>query len=977
MRNNSIYEMMIQDSYAKYFTKENYGVVSDGKTDVSDKLQEAINSIALETGYGILYIPEGKYLITKTIYIPKAVRVIGYGAERPEFILADYADNFDKPKMNDNGGYRYLFWFVDKVVTDEEAVEDSNPGTFYSAMSNVNIRLGEGNPYAVALRTHYAQHAFLSHMDIRVESGMAAIYDVGNEMENIAVYGGNYAIVTTKCSPGWPFLMVDTYFENQKVSAIKCHESGLTIIRNKTVNVPKFIDVDEEFFERIYMENCVLENVTDCIFDVAMDENSLTQINVKNVGCTNVKTIARYKDSGRQTDLDKDGVINYLHGTVISDKDSGRRIMDKVEITDTEICEEQILKSDIKELPPVSAWTDVSKLGIIGDGKTNNSPLMDGIIEKYKVLYFPQGEYIFTDAIKLKKDSILIGMHPYATRLILKDNSECFTGIGSMKGFIETPEEGVNIINGVGIETGGKNPRAVALLWKSGAESYANDVKLIGGHGNLVKGTGAFDIPYNESRTADINIERLWDAQYPSFLVQGGGGVFKDIWSASPYATAGFEVRNSTVPSKVYCMSLEHHQRVELRMINSSNWDFYAIQTEEELAEGEYALPFEIIESSDVTFNTAYFFRTIFVKTPMDYCVKCYKSKNIQFNNINNCSQMKYTITGFLKNMSSGNEIRLWQAAKVMIGNKAINESGDIHVREVILDENKIPSEQLQIENVFEGFRFADGGITDSKGNFYFIDSLDKRVYKIDEVTKELTIIFESPIKINSLAFDTEENLIFIGEYIIPKGATKDGVLQENILPPDSYGTSYGYWYNKDAVTFAFTMCDGNIVPLDKVKIGSVKPKLIYYPGNRWRDGADYREVVKYNPKEAYIAPDGKTIIPCHYDLIRANNLSKGVPGEKLYSVDEMYKRVYACDILENGLLDNPKVVAGQGDFCAIKSAGTLFVCDDNIKEYGKDGKLERIVKTPERATTIGLDKSGANIKYITSTHKVYVVKSI
>ncbi len=71
---------------------------------------------------------------------------------------------------------------------------------FYSAISNINVSLGQGNEYAVAFRTHYAQHCFINHIDINVQSGMAGIYDVGNEMEDIYINGGKYGIITTKCS---------------------------------------------------------------------------------------------------------------------------------------------------------------------------------------------------------------------------------------------------------------------------------------------------------------------------------------------------------------------------------------------------------------------------------------------------------------------------------------------------------------------------------------------------------------------------------------------------------------------------------------------------------------------------------------------------------------------------------------------------------------------------------------------------------
>lgn len=40
-------------------------------------------------------------------------------------------------------------------------------------MSNVDIEIGEGNPGAVAVRSRYAQHCFLAHMDFRIGSGLA------------------------------------------------------------------------------------------------------------------------------------------------------------------------------------------------------------------------------------------------------------------------------------------------------------------------------------------------------------------------------------------------------------------------------------------------------------------------------------------------------------------------------------------------------------------------------------------------------------------------------------------------------------------------------------------------------------------------------------------------------------------------------------------------------------------------------------
>ena len=789
----SFYTGKIEDESAIYFDADHFDISNDGIVDVSDELQKAVNMVVEEYGYGIVFVPEGKYLLSKTIYIPKAVRIIGYGEKRPEFILKDNALNFNISKEDDKGHFRYLFWFVDRVVTEGTNVNanDANPGTFYSAMSNVNINLGRENDYAVAFRTHYAQHAFLAHITINVNSGMAGIYDVGNEMEDIEIVGGNYGIITTKCSPGWPFVMVDTKFENQKKAAIFTREAGLTIVRTDVKNVPQFVEVQDGFFEKLYIEDSIFKNVGK-LLNIALENNSLTSIYVKNCYLEKCNVIVSYKDTENTIDNKYDcaHINEYIHGITASDEHPEKQIKDLLYIGEKQI-DYNVLYTDLKTLPEVKQWINVKKNGLIGDGVTDDTKVLKELIEKYTYLYFPQGEYLLTDTIKLKDDTVIIGLNPVSTKFILKDNAERFTGYGKGIAFIESGKS--NILFGIGIETGGKNPRAIGLKWNGDIDSYINDVKMFGGHGNLVKGTGAFEMPYNSTRTADSNPERMWDYQYPSIVVNGGG-VIKDVWSASPYVTAGITIENTDTPGKIYCMSLEHHCRHELLMNNVKNWTIYGIQTEEEVAEGEFARPIELHNCEDITFAMTYHFRTIFVNKPYDYCVKTFDCKNISFINAHNFSQMKYTIDNYLLDVNSNVEIRTWQATKIDI-------KGNIG-RNIRITKTNEP------QKLYSGFRFPDGGICNQKGDFYFVDSLDKKIYCVDGKDYKLTEIFESPYKINSVGFDTNDRIIIVGEYVIPKNATVDGKKQENILPSDSYGTSYGFWYNRDAYTIVFTLDD-------------------------------------------------------------------------------------------------------------------------------------------------------------------------
>ncbi|MES3017812.1 MAG: glycosyl hydrolase family 28-related protein [Bacteroidota bacterium] len=102
----SFYTAKPDDPEAIYFTPENFGFNADGKDDVSEALQKAINQVKTQYNFGIVFIPEGKYLISKTIYVPQAVRLIGYGKKKPSDRRRDSGD-FNKVSTN-----RFSHYFI-------------------------------------------------------------------------------------------------------------------------------------------------------------------------------------------------------------------------------------------------------------------------------------------------------------------------------------------------------------------------------------------------------------------------------------------------------------------------------------------------------------------------------------------------------------------------------------------------------------------------------------------------------------------------------------------------------------------------------------------------------------------------------------------------------------------------------------------------------------------------------------------------
>ena len=223
--------------------------------DSSAALQAAIDKASGTGREGIVFVAAGRFTITRTIYLWPGVRLIGYGAARPVFVLPPNTPGFQKgmgvmvmftgltPHERPRAGNRIAFPPPGSVPPNEN-VADANPNTFYSAVSNIDIEIGDGNPAAVAVRFHVAQHSFLSHMDFHLGIGLAGVYQAGNEAEDLHFYGGRYGILTEKTSPAWQFTLIDSMFEGQSDAAIREHEAGLTLIRDTFRDVPKAIDID-------------------------------------------------------------------------------------------------------------------------------------------------------------------------------------------------------------------------------------------------------------------------------------------------------------------------------------------------------------------------------------------------------------------------------------------------------------------------------------------------------------------------------------------------------------------------------------------------------------------------------------------------------------------------------------------------------------------------------------------------------------
>ena len=417
----SYYPVRLDDPTAVYLTPDKFPVHGDGIADDSDAIQQAIDQVEATTKQGIVFIPSGRYRITKTIYVWPAVRLIGYGPTRPVLVLGK-----NTPGFQQGIGYMVMFAggrhpyshsgpFPGTVPATE--VEDANPGTFYSAMSNIDFEIQDGNPAAVGIRFHVAQHCFLTHMDFHIGSGLAALKDIGNEAEDLHFYGGQYGIITERPSPGWQFTLLDSTFEGQSVAAIQEHEAGLTLDHDEFRNVPTAIAIDPGYSDELWVKNSRFEDIGGPAVIISNENNPRTEINLREIVCTHVPQFALFRESGKKVAGPGEmyRVQVFSHGLTIADLDAPAKIetsFHTVPLTALPPVEAPV----IRNLPPRDMWVSLHTLGAKGDGVTDDTAAIQRAINEHATIYIPSGHYIVSDTLTLKPDTVLIGLHPSTTQ---------------------------------------------------------------------------------------------------------------------------------------------------------------------------------------------------------------------------------------------------------------------------------------------------------------------------------------------------------------------------------------------------------------------------------------------------------------------------------------------------------------------------------------------------------------------------------
>ncbi|HUX84024.1 MAG TPA: SMP-30/gluconolactonase/LRE family protein, partial [Chitinophagaceae bacterium] len=415
----------------------------------------------------------------------------------------------------------------------------------------------------------------------------------------------------------------------------------------------------------------------------------------------------------------------------------------------------------------------------------------------------------------------------------------------------------------------------------------------------------------------------------------------------------------------IYALSVEHHVRNEIRFNQVSNWTIDALQLEEESRESSECQPMELENCSHLEFGNLYMFRVIRITRPYPYSIRNWGSSDLEFLNVHNYSQIKYTTDVPFYDVNTNREVRPWEFTRLYIGPES--------------PKAEIPDTSLgKVTQISTGFEFPEGICKDSKGNIYFCDSRMKRIYQWSPEKRSMSLVADYPWEPLSLSCDREDHLLVVFKYTPKPGYMRNGKPEIFTNPPDAAGTSFSGWGNSGFATWVYSIDpenpDETIHLLDTVPMGSIHPVYkALYPANRWRDFHDFNTLAVARPRECFVAPDGATIIPVVYDLARAAALAEGFPGRPTYLSDEYNKRTVRVAVDSLGYASDLQYFAENGEFCSVSdSRGRVYIADGEVWVFSPEGKQIGLIHTPERPSTLVIGGKDGQTLYITGRKSLF-----
>ena len=271
---------------------------------------------------------------------------------------------------------------------------------------------------------------------------------------------------------------------------------------------------------------------------------------------------------------------------------------------------------------------------------------------------------------------------------------------------------------------------------------------------------------------------------------------------------------------------------------------------------------------------------------------------------------------------------------------------------------NAIVAEGETPVRIADSYIFTEGPATDARGNVYFTDQPNNRIYRWDCESGEITLFTDQSGRSNGMYFDAQGHLIACAD------------MDNQLWSFDMKGHS-------------------------KILVTDYRGKLLNGPNDVWiaKDGGYYltdpyfkRDYWTRNPERQqpveglyYLAPGSKQLVMLDSTLNQPNGLVGTPDGKYLYVAEAKANRILRYDIQTDGSLSNRQVFADMGsDGMTIDDRGNIYLTGDGVTVFDKDGQKIAHFPIPEDWTAnVCIGGKERNILFITASKSVYTLKML
>jgi hypothetical protein len=563
------------------------------------------------------------------------------------------------------------------------------------------------------------------------------------------------------------------------------------------------------------------------------------------------------------------------------------------------------------------------------------------------------GFYRVRGTLHLKSDTVLIGLTPSATVLFLQDSDPNFAAPGDPVPVVESSKGGHEILTGVGIFTGDMNPRAAGLVWRAGQSSFVQDVNFSAGLRASLRLAPKYPPRDPRARRSDTR-----GSQNSSLWVrEGGGGIFRDIWTADTTAVVGLRVENTQTASIAYQIFCEHHMHNEVQFNHASNWTVYALQTEEEMPNGAEATPLELIDSMNLTFANFFDYRVSRNVVPHLAAVEATRSDHIRFANMHNFSMTRLAFDNSIVDHTRNVAVRTHDFAAFLLDDTV--KPGPPLPMPKALEAHA----SLQRLNGVDSFINIAGLTVDGHSHLFFTDAVSHRVLRWNENSKSANVVTEAVDSPMSLGLVGDSTLLAVDAnksvYAI---STTDGNVQKLAGEP----------LRADTTLLLPTRFHDDVVSVQRM-VGH--EGLVYAP----RSNMAITSIVHNEPRSFFYAPGTSTAIMAGGSwkgLLQAVQLSPFKVGDSRYGVSEEDDKVYrlTLDSLEH-LSAKPSIARG-GTSVVTDTEGNLYISGSQILIYSSSGKFLGTLEIPERPGSLAFGGADRRTLFIGARTSIYSIRT-